>query len=335
MAQAARLTRRLQIAAACACLLGPGIAAAESIAPEVYRDDAMSIRAGVNGAGPGPVRLGEALKLAVEVRYDANSVSVPVPGEALFTSAWNGVPGIALLDWHATGGASADGSFRKIRAEYRFQITACPNDEPLCPGDRRYRLPSFTLAYRSHGAASDAATDVRFTPWPGTLTVDTSIVMDDEGQLAPFETYFPGGAYPKPLAVRDGTAASLVTAGFALVILTGGLLMWPFGSRKQKGPDMRAPRWQVLLDELQGADAGNDARFLDALRRCLVWYCSDELDIDPFLWLDLAEPGEDDVVDRGHQELHALFVELLHSPAGKSPELLAELKRLTAPAQAQ
>lgn len=337
MAQAPRLKSALRFAAragaAGVSLLLIDIATANALAPRVFTSEAITIRAGISGGGPGPVRLGEALTLTIEVSYDSDAVTIAAPDDRLFKTAVRDDSGITLLDWHARSGKRSAGTQRTILANYRFQVTACPGGEPLCPGDRRYRLPAFALAYRDRRAADTEADFAEFIPWPGTLTVVTTIAMDDEGQLAPFETYFPAGGYPKPWPIADGTRASVLAAGLALAFLTGGFFMWPFRSRKAKGVAQSVPRWQALLDELEEADPGDEARYLDGLRRSLVWYCNDELDIDPFLWLDLAEPGDENGVDNDHWELRSLFLELLHNPSGKTAELRGQLERLTAQAQ--
>ena len=106
--------------------------------------------------------------------------------------------------------------------------------------------------------------------------------------------------------------------------------MWPFRSRAQKEASAEIPRWRRILQELEAGEADEDAHYVDALRRCLVWYCNDELQVDPFLWLDLAELGEGDEVDEEHGELRSLFFELLHSPTGRNAELRTQLVKLIA-----
>ena len=105
--------------------------------------------------------------------------------------------------------------------------------------------------------------------------------------------------------------------------------MWPFRSRSQDKTAADQPRWQQQLQNLQEADSADDARYLDALRRCLVWYCNDELQLDPFVWLDLAETGDDPDDnagdDRSHADLRSLFIDLLHNRAGQGDEIRKRL----------
>ena len=153
---------------------------------------------------------------------------------------------------------------------------------------------------------------------------------DAEGQLYAFETYFPAGGYPEPMRGRDGTQSAVITAGIALAVLTGGLLMWPFRKHRKDAPGAAMLRWEHQLSRVREADNVDDARFIDAMRRCLVWYCNDELGIDPFVWLDLAEPGDDEPAGsstaQNHADLRQLFVELLHDPVGQGAELRTRLE---------
>ena len=112
--------------------------------------------------------------------------------------------------------------------------------------------------------------------------------------------------------------------------------MWPFKKRAQDEAAAGVPRWQQQLRMLRNTDKTDDARFLDGLRRCLVWYCNDELKIDPFVWLDLAEPSDDSAEaaqdDHSLAALRGLFFDLLHSPREQGVELRARLEELIAEA---
>ena len=106
--------------------------------------------------------------------------------------------------------------------------------------------------------------------------------------------------------------------------------MWPFRSKGAGDAAAEIPRWQRVLQELPVDGSGDDTRYVDSLRRCLVWYCNDELQLDPFMWLDLAERAEGDEVDEAHGELRSLFSQLLHKPAGQNRELRKRLAQLIA-----
>ena len=98
--------------------------------------------------------------------------------------------------------------------------------------------------------------------------------------------------------------------------------MWPFRFKKQSPFAAKmANRWQELWDELQDDSVTDEARFFDRLRRCVVWYCTDELGEDPYNWLRTTERGADRDADETLEDLRGLFVDLLQNPAGQGPEL--------------
>ena len=312
------------------CLLAglacQAVAAAEVFTPEVYRDDALVIGAGIEGVSGRLVYFGDVLTLAVRVEYDPAAVSIRDLDEDLFLAAWPASGPFLLAGWETRREEVTDSGWRRQRASYRFQVVACPDEQPTCPGERNYLLEQLGLAYRDLNAGDESTlATVTFHSWPASLTVATGLRTDEEGQLLPFETYFPTGGYPEPLAVDSHSGRAWLLAAVAFIALTGGLLMWPFRSRGQKEAEAEIPRWRRMLQELEAGEGGDDARYVDALRRCLVWYCNDELQVDPFLWLDLAELGEGDEVDEEHGELRSLFIELLHSPSGRNAELRAQL----------
>lgn len=321
-------------------LIGQAAGAGGHLA-EVWSGDALVIEGGLSGTddvvadggADDVVRFGDELVLELAIAYDPDAVLVADPGEALFSTAWTPAEGVYLKGYTAVNESADAPRSAVLRLKYRFQVLGCPDtSSPTCPGDREYALPPFVLAWveRESGAARSA----RFRLQQRTLTVTTLIERDAENQLFPFEVYFPNGAYPEPLAGRDGTRGALLAAGLAIAILTGGILMWPFRTRRDEAAADAVPRWKKKLDELRRAEPGDDARYLDALRRCLVWYCNDELEVDAFVWLDLAERGDEvrDAVedDVSFAKLRDLFIELLHNPAGKGPELRSRLESLIA-----
>jgi hypothetical protein len=310
-------------------------AAAAELAAEVYRDDSITIRAGLQGSSSQVVHFGDVLVLIIAVSYDPDSVVVQELDAAFFTAAWPASNGARLVDWRVRREAKSKSQPERVYATYRFQILGCPGDDtPTCPGDRVYALPEFVLSYEDLNASGDSARLVRFRPWPRRLTVSTTLQSDEENQLLPFETYFPAGGFPDPMAGEDRIRKSFVTAGITLALLMGGLIMWPFRSRTQGKTAADKPRWQQQLQVVRDADIADDARFLDAMRRCLVWYCNDELQLDPFVWLDLAESGDASDDDRTHADLRSLFIDLLHNPAGQGVEFRRRLETIVSPAGA-
>jgi hypothetical protein len=316
-----------QFCAVAALAGAPALPAAAEFAAEVYRDDSITVRAGLQRSGNQYVHFGDVLVLGITVYYDPAAVLVQELDATLFTQAWPADNGARLLDWRVQYDTEAESRLKRVHATYRFQILGCPdNDTPTCPGDRDYALPEFVLTYQDLDASDDSARSIRFRTWPANLTVLTTLQSDDEDQLFPFETYFPAGGYPQPLVGEDGKRGSFLTAGITLALLMGGLLMWPFRSRTQGKTAADLPRWRQQLQIVRAADAADDARFFDALRRCLVWYCNDELQLDPFVWLDLAESGDGSDDSRSHAALRSLFIDLLHSPAGQGVEFRKRLE---------
>lgn len=333
------IARRMRFALPGAALLlalpTAGMHAADTLAPEVYRDDAVSIHAGLAGDSRRIVQFGDVLTLVIRVTYDPGIVALLDAEGEEFAVKWADPAAIAAAGWQLERGSVPGSDLKRLQATQSFQVLGCPGEQMTCPGERTYALPTFTLEYRQLDAA-DAGTvakTVVFQPWPETVAVATSIALDEEDQLYPFTRYFPTGGYPDPLTVADSTRASVVTAGIALLTLMGGLFMWPFGARDKKASAAVAPRWHTLLAELRNDNMEEEARFLDSLRRCVVWYCNDELHIDPFVWLDLAEradeAGDEVEDDKAYAELRSLFVDLLHNPVGRGAELRTRLEEIT------
>lgn len=314
------------------CLIANSDAA--DYAAEVYRDDRIVIHAGISGSSSPSVQFGDVLTLTVAVAYDPASISIANLDEQFFSSAWPSSSGVSLLNWESRRDSANESKFEAQRYLFRFQVVGCPDEETTCPGDRSYSVPEFALPFENRRAPSDdvALNAISFRPWPETLNVSSNIVTDVEDQLYPFENYFPTGGYPDPLQAADNTRVSLVAAGIASSLLIGAMLMWPFDGSRQKKAAAAVPRWQACLQQLREEDINDEGRYFDSLRRCVVFYCNDELGVDPFVWLDLAEQDEAVGSDRGDAELRSLFSELLLNPAGCAGALRARLERLIAQA---
>jgi len=304
---------------------------AADYAPEVFRSDAISIQAGITSANSQIAHFGDLLNLVVVVTYDPGRIVISEIDSTMFTSAWSSVPGVTLASWNQQAGSTAGDKRRYVHTNFIFQVLGCPDDDlPTCPGDREYPLPQFEVAFDDRPGTGDAPQLVRFTPWPQLLRIASTMQRDEEGQLYSFETYFPAGGYPEPMDGRDGTMSAVITAGTALAVLTGGLIMWPFRNRRSDSATAAEPRWQRQLRLVRETGDVDDVRFVDAMRRCLVWFCNDELGIDPFVWLDLAESSDDEAEEssaaRNHAQLRRLFFELLHDPVGQGAELRTRLE---------
>ena len=301
-------------------------ASAAEFAAEVYRDESITVQAGLEANSSQIVHFGDALVLTIAVSYDSGEVSIQDLDESLFTSTWPAGSGVQLVDWQAGSEAERESGEETSYAKYRFQIIGCPNaDSPTCPGDRTYELPEFVIGVENLIGGDDLTNLIRFRPWPETLTVSTTLHKDEDDQLLPFKAYFPAGGYPQPMVGETGLRQSLLTAGISQAFLIGGQFMWRFRSRTQEKAVADQPRWQRQLQILDDTLGEDDVQYADNLRRCLVWYCNDELQLDPFVWLDLAEARSASGDEQEHVELRSLFIDLLHSPAGQSGEFRQRL----------
>lgn len=318
---------------ACAILMWlaciPIAAAADTIdtyATEVYRDQNAVVSAGISGSGGQIVHLGDVLSLVVTVSWNRENVNLEEPDERFFTDAWPEDGPVVLLKTIVARRTDGGEFSNELQTVFRFQITGCPGEELTCPGDREYLLPTFTLNYRTDTAEEPVA--VQFRPQPERVTAMTTIPRDDEGQLYSFLNYFPTGAYPNPVTVLAQTNAPLIAFGIASTSFFGAMLMWSFFYRRKNSLAVKeAPRWQSLLHSLPDEEGENTGRLADDLRRCLVWYCSDELNVDTFDWLSPSGPGQQ---EPAHPELRMLFLDMLQNPAEQTEHLRSRLTTLLA-----
>ena len=303
----------------------------QEYAAEVYQDADMAIHASVPELTSSAIHFGDLLSLVVDVAYNSGRVSVEPLDDGFFRDVWPEGDGPVLLDWQSSRNSHSGRYTDELHSVFRFQILDCPGEELTCAGDREYQFPEFNLTYRvvDVDEAADTTKTLRFRPWPSRLIVSSAIPLDEEDQLHPFQTYFPTGAYPDPLSGSDRTGKSLGIAGVGMAVMLGGVLMWPFGSKQgRRFATKSSSRWRKLFQELQDDDEVDGTRFLDSVRRCLVWYCTDELDIDPFDWLHRSEYESEKQADESLMSLRSLFIDLLHNPVGQGPELRTRLSDL-------
>lgn len=302
---------------------------------EVYTDQNLTVRASVLDMENRIIKFGDVLQMVIDIEYDSSTISITEIGPEFFTQAWPEDMGAFLLESTSNTQPASSGGVAKSTNIFRFQIMACPEGKVLCKGSRFYNLPEFTLEYTSLDGTGDdvEATPVLFRPWPENLMIASAIPLGEEGELNSFATYFPTGGYPNPLTGQDlrQSYASMLAGG--LIFLLGGILMSPFSFLKRKSSAERSKkRWQEVLDTLKSGEIQEDKRFLDEFRKCLVWYCVDELDVDPFYWLKHEEEVMEDA-HKGGGELTGyrdLFIEVLHSPSGKNSDLLDRFTTLIA-----
>jgi hypothetical protein len=299
---------------------------------EVFRDHNVTVHAGIPGAGgEQKIHFGDLLSMVVQVRYDEDRVRVPAPDSKFFGSAWSEAEGAFFKDVKFSQ-STVDG-VRQDEYVFSFQLMACPAAQPLCRGDRLYEVPEFNLAYElidASGAVTSEQT-AAFRAGQQKVTISTTLELGEEGELQSFQTYFPNGAFPPPLSGNDSRLMSVGVMVGGLLLLLGGLLMSPFNFFKRKAEVTRInDRWEPLLEQLRTGTYPDDAHQLDAMRRCLVWYCTDKLGVDPFYWVKNEHEVSGDK-QKGKGDLapyRALFNDILLSPRGQGKQLLDRLTQL-------
>lgn len=262
--------------------------AARAAAPVVYADDNITVRAAVAEVGAAAVHVGDTLTLVVELAFDPDEVQVEALNGDWFGRTFADVAPVAL---YRTGEPSTEPNGRggvRLTMQWQFQIVGCPPGLGHCPGAKRYELPLAGVAYRLVSAEDRAAANrsARFTPWPDSITVAPSIAFDPAGDTG-IDASIPGGAWPAPKTLeRPGAVgAALLAAGG--ILLVSGLVA---GSRRRRRPGGRSPhahrdsRWERAALRLADDTLDDDA-WSDLLRRCLAWYCLDELGRNPVEWL--------------------------------------------------
>jgi len=305
---------------------------------EVYRDENIVVNALITDADKADLHFGDVMTLDLQIRYDDARVRVPAPDSKFFAAAWPDSNGAFFKDVQSEQESVAGDMPVQDHHLVRFQILACPEALPLCRGERNYKVPEFSLTYElidKEGVVLSEKTAV-FQPQPQNITVQSTLELGEEGELQGFQTYFPNGAWPLPLSGNDSRYSSLgvITAG--LFLLLGGVFMSPFSFFKRKTEVTRnSDRWEPVLEQLRAGGYPDDAHQIDALRRCLVWYCTDKLGVDPFYWVKHEEEVS------GHQQkgggefapFRELFHDILLSPRGQGKQLLDRLSQLIAKAR--
>lgn len=301
--------------------------------PVVYQDDYVTIRSGVLEVEKGPIHLGDALSLLVEVEFDNNQVRIEKLDGELFKRNWAGQKGIEL---YAAPVVSTDGESHDrtiMRGLFRFQVLGCPKDLASCPGPKSYALPNFPLGYQIVDDAGNVLNNksARFKPWPGVLNVTPALPVSGDG-VQDFSSYFPGGAWPSVLVVDGHASAGLWLA------LAGGLgLVIGFGFLPRRGRVPRraavyhgpARRWEKALSALQEGSLRDD-EWADLLRRCVTWYCLDELGRNPYAWLhDGRAPDDGDAAVTGG--FRVFFMEVLNRESvqpGERESIMTEFREI-------
>jgi len=312
-----------------------GLALSITQPAEVYRNDNISVAAGVVDVEKKIIHFGDILTFVVSIYYDPNQIQLQEMDAGYFSNAWPEANGAYLLS-HQSLLFPSSGEFPlESRNIYQFQILACPDNAILCRGTRQYEVPEFTLQYDMLNPSANLVSteSIQFRPWPTGIMVVSAIPLDEEGQLDIFHTYFPAGAYPDPLSGQKKMSSGIGFITGGLFLLLGGIWMSPLSFFKRRSfiPKPKV-RWELQLEQLQTVEYETEEHFLDALRRAMVWYCTDELDLDPFYWVKHQEEvsGEKQKGMGEYEGFKILFVELLHSPTGEGKILLERFSQLVA-----
>jgi hypothetical protein len=302
--------------------------------PTVYQDEYVTIRAGISETGTQPIHLGDALTLIIDIAFDARQVQVENLSEDVFQRAFAGIPSVRLYRPAQIETQSEAADRVRVTGRWLMQILDCPDTTASCPGNKAYELPVMTLSYQltgSEGTAGDSRS-ARFRPWPGSINLAASIAAE----LSPgtqIADVLPGGAYAQPLSIPNVTSASslLLVAG-ALLLATGYLasLQKHHPAHVTARPHAASTRWEHALVGLRDESLRDD-EWSDRLRRCLTWYCVDELGYNPYAWLGAAA-SDSAAGDQSQAQWREFFIDVLQQhgiePARRD-EYLDRLMQLT------
>lgn len=269
-------------------LISVNVSALEYV-PEVYRDEYVTVRSGIAEAGNRPINLGDRLTLRIEIDFRSKEVLVENLSEEIFRRNWGSekalvmleAPAVALID-HKDGRAT-------LRGEFPFEVLDCPAELPACPGPKVYPLPVISLGYQIIDASGKPVNNksIRFNSWPGSLIVTPVLPVHHEG-LEEFSTYFPGGAFSGSLAFtepHDNGLWAILAGGLLLLTSFMPALFTSRGPRRVEVSLKSGKRWENTLALLQQNRSFTDEEWSDMIRRCTVWYCTDEYGINPYSWL--------------------------------------------------
>jgi len=265
-------------------LLSAELHAAQTV-PAVYRDEYLSIHAGVAEIGSRPIHVGDQITFLMQLEFNGEQLRVEALDSDFFRRAFEDQRSIRLYAPPLVTQKDGDDHQIVIHASWPFQILDCPDDLAHCNGDRNHALPVISISYQIIDDAGQVVNDklVRFRPKPGSIAVASALAHPD-GAVGEFADHFPGGAHPGILAVgsRQGAAMIAMVAGILLLVVV-------FNKEQPGQQEVRAQlpanRWQHVLSELQQRDMHDD-EWADLLRRCASWYCLDELGRNPHTQLE-------------------------------------------------
>lgn len=308
-------------------------ASSPSAFPPAYEDDYLIVHAGIDEIGTRTVHVGDPLTLTIDIGFDAQTVRIETLGSDYFQRALAPLQSARLLDAPVTETREERDGRIRVSASAQFQILDCPPEMIGCPGTRSYDLPVITVAYQVGGNAGQAASErsARFRPWPETIELIPAVSLPGDGPVR-LASAIPGSAYPRPASVE----APGSTSGF---LVLAGVLLAAFGTaaiRRKHLPESSVgtasaaglTRWQRAAKALEHADMNGD-EWADSFRRCIAWYCVDELGYNPYAFIDTgaAEISAGDPV----AELQALFRKVIgenHIEPARRHAFISQFRRL-------
>lgn len=306
--------------------------------PVVYEDAYITVHAGLPAAGTQAVHLGDALSLVIEVIFDARQVQIERLDDDVFQRAFSAMPSIRAYAPAIVTTRKEAGDRVRATSYWQLQVLACPDKLTNCPGSRLYELPVITIAYQLIGDLGSSAEGraARFRPWPGSIDVAPAIAVLPTSDTK-LTDVIPGGAYDSQQPVAElATVRSLLLVAGALLLLTGLL-----ASAREHRPRTAISRthdndsrWEQALAQLRNGTLSDD-EWSDLLRRCVTWYCMDDLGRNPYAWLGAAAVDAANHSDPA-SPARDYFLDVLHQ-AGIEPnrraDYLDRLLSLTATAQ--
>ncbi len=317
----------LRLAVIALALAATKVSAKESV-PIVYEDDYVTVHAGLLESGSRVVHFGDPLSLVIDAVFDARQVQIENLDDDVFQRVFSAMPNIRLYAPTIVTTQKVSGDRVQVTGVWRLQVLDCPNGLTHCPGPRSYDLPVMTIAYQLIDDAGNTADGraARFRPWPGKIDIVSAIAVVPEAGTTVTDI-LPGGAYDSPQRVAElAPARSVLLAAGVLLLLTGFL-----ASARERGPQLFAPRprdsdsrWELTLARLKD-DTMPDDEWSDLLRRCVTWYCMDELGRNPYTWLGAAAQDAASDTPTGVRDF---FLDVLHQESIDPARRTSYLDRL-------
>ena len=121
---------------------------------------------------------------------------------------------------------------------------------------------------------------------PGRIDVAPAIAVTPTPHMT-LTDVLPGGAYERPQPVAELAPSRSILLGAGVLLFVAGFLASASGRHPQVSEARihdSGKRWEQTLARLDD-DSKSDDEWSDLLRRCVTWYCVDELGRNPYAWL--------------------------------------------------